>query len=86
MGGDEFAALALGATPRGEAALMARLRRNFDAHNFAHPELAPLSISAGISFYQPDAPETLEALMQAADEKMYLEKREKKAAGLARAI
>ncbi len=84
MGGDEFAALALGATPRGEAALLARLRRNIEAQNFASPELSPISLSIGVAFYRPEMPQTMETLMQEADAKMYSEKRAKKAAGVAR--
>ena len=79
IGGDEFAALALGATPRGEASLLSRIRRNLDAHNFQNPELPPVSLSIGIAFYLAEAPQTLETLLEDADAKMYIEKKERKA-------
>lgn len=87
MSGDEFAVLALetsvepGSQVRHdhaeEEALMARLRQNLEIHNSRENRRFQLSLSFGISRYDPGNPRSLEHVMAEADKRMYENKRSK---------
>jgi diguanylate cyclase (GGDEF)-like protein len=80
IGGDEFAVLLTpGRTPeaaeRGAEMAIARLYDAVDRFAASHRRPYTLSMSAGASHFDPDAPATLDALLQGADQQMYASKR-----------
>jgi diguanylate cyclase (GGDEF)-like protein len=84
LGGDEFAMLVLserqgGATEAIEAAA-ARLMEALARHNATEERPYTLSLSLGFSGYDPAAPHSIESLLEAADQQMYLQKRGKQVA------
>jgi diguanylate cyclase (GGDEF)-like protein/PAS domain S-box-containing protein len=77
LGGDEFAVLAQeteGFSPR---MLIERIHEKVDSFNSAHKYPFPLSISMGVSYFDPQQPSSLEELMVRADKLMYEQKRAK---------
>jgi len=78
IGGDEFVVLVIDVAESKVAALGRRLRERIQARN-ARPDAAyRLSLSLGISRYDPDRPSSLQELLTLADAKMYQEKTSKK--------
>jgi GGDEF domain-containing protein len=57
---------------------MSRLRHNLSAFNSNDTRPYRLALSYGIARYNPKQPLTLDALIQVADEAMYLQKRQNK--------
>jgi diguanylate cyclase (GGDEF)-like protein len=82
LGGDEFAVLSLDATADSSEALMARLARNIEIENAGEVSPCRVGVSVGISMSVPLQGTWLGDLVKQADEKMYAEKKRKKAARL----
>jgi diguanylate cyclase (GGDEF)-like protein len=78
VGGDEFAVLAVGARPGSGRALLARLRARIEEHNDRPGRRYRVSMSVGTSYFDPDAPRSLDDLMAEADAMMYDQKRRRK--------
>jgi diguanylate cyclase (GGDEF)-like protein len=85
LGGDEFAVLVQRhldphGFDGGVAAACDRLLDEVARHNAAAGRPYPLSLSLGVSAYEPAAPRALEALLESADQEMYAQKRRKRMA------
>lgn len=78
LGGDEFVALLANAEPGMHAAIVARLYNGLAKHNAAEALGRRLSMSVGISFFDPAQPLPLTELMVEADRSMYADKREQR--------
>ncbi len=84
LGGDEFLALAMETEAEGAEAIIQRLQHNLQCWNQEDQRPYQLSLSVGVSFYNPEQPCSLEELIDRADAEMYRRKRAKKEpAGLA---
>ncbi len=77
IGGDEFAVLALGTSGMTGASLAKRLQEHIDLYNNETDRLHKLSMSVGISIYDPENPSTIDELMSVADTLMYEDKKKK---------
>ncbi len=75
VGGDEFCVLMMSDGPVMDTETpLARLQTNGDLHNARRDRPYKLSFSVGRAEYDPEAPSSIEELMQAADEAMYVQK------------
>lgn len=82
LGGDEFTVLASRLTPADVDGLRERLEVQlaFDnAARRARDEPWQLGMSLGVAYFNADSEESLDAIMQRADEALYLEKKSRKA-------
>jgi diguanylate cyclase (GGDEF)-like protein len=79
IGGDEFAIMALEINDVNAEALLDRLRKRIEEYNLDSSNPDGISMSVGVSLYDPQNPNTLEELLERADRLMYDEKRHKKA-------
>ena len=77
LGGDEFVALSVDAYDKVEELIMGRLRENILAHNLESGRPYELSISFGITIYNPAQPCTLDELLTRGDRLMYDEKKKR---------
>ena len=77
MGGDEFAVLAIDTTGGTKDILIKRLTSILDACNGTEGKKYRISLSVGISHYDPNYPLSIDELMAKADALMYEQKREK---------
>ena len=77
LGGDEFTILAAVDPEGGREKLLARLHEKFDNYNALRVSPYNLSISVGVAQLDPEANESMEDLMAAADAAMYENKRAK---------
>jgi diguanylate cyclase (GGDEF)-like protein len=78
LGGDEFAVLSIDAAEdRNAEELLKRLAQNIRAFNTTGARPYSLAMSWGTVVYDPHAPLSLDAMMSAADELMYAQKKEK---------
>jgi len=77
IGGDEFVIISI-ETHKGRAAdiIEARLRENIRIHNAERSRRYKLSMSVGISYYDPENPVSFNELLSSADKKMYEQKRD----------
>ena len=86
MGGDEFVVLVpdegtrAGGLDASVEASTARLMEAMERHNAAGERPYPLSLSLGFAAFDPAAPRSFEALLEAADQQMYAQKRGKQLA------
>lgn len=80
IGGDEFVVLAIETSGTNLTSIAARFQENLEAHNSRRnrPYKYHLSISLGISRYDPQNPCSIDELVDRADKLMYKEKRRKK--------
>ncbi|MEO5359482.1 MAG: diguanylate cyclase [Nitrospirota bacterium] len=80
MGGDEFIVLVTEMADEAEDTIKTRLAENIEAYNLSLRENnMTLSLSTGITIYDPVKPATLDELIIAADALMYKDKEHKKA-------
>lgn len=80
LGGDEFVVLLAEGTSDGADRALERLRTNVDAFNREAARPYRLSVSVGLSWYDPAAPAPVDSLIEQADRAMYVEKLAKKKA------
>ncbi|MBI5740399.1 MAG: sensor domain-containing diguanylate cyclase [Nitrospirae bacterium] len=80
IGGDEFVVFPVGTSEDNALAISMRLQKNIDAHNAKGDSLYALSISVGVSCYDPAAPRSVDEMLAEADRLMYRDKRTKKEA------
>lgn len=76
IGGDEFAVLVSDAAESSEIVLN-RLTGRIESHNAHYGQQYHVSMSTGISVYDPANPCSLDDLMSLADQLMYMQKKEK---------
>jgi diguanylate cyclase (GGDEF)-like protein/PAS domain S-box-containing protein len=81
FGGDEFVVFALDFDLNGLSALRRRVKDALDELNASQVRPFRLSISIGAAFFTPDAPETIDELLDRADREMYEQKRARKQNG-----
>lgn len=79
IGGDEFVFLGLETGKNNYAVLKERINKRIEARNKRKKDY-PISLSIGIAIYDPINPTSLKALLNEADNAMYLEKKSKKSA------
>jgi diguanylate cyclase (GGDEF)-like protein/PAS domain S-box-containing protein len=77
MGGDEFAVFPIDSSLDGVETALGRLQKTIDEFNAAADKPFRVSISTGLSFYDPERPATIEDLLMRADTLMYERKRSK---------
>jgi len=75
IGGDEFAVLALGEDKSEEGTIRSRFEEQLVAHNDSADRGYRLSISIGITVYDPSVPCSIEQLLDRGDALMYEQKR-----------
>ena len=78
MGGDEFVVLAMENAGADAELWTARLQENLRVRNARTDRTYLLSLSIGITYYDPDTPRELDDLLARADHLMYEEKRAKR--------
>ena len=79
VGGDEFTVLAIDASPAHTQTVLTRLEKALKEQNRKRDLPEDLSLSVGVSHFNPNQPCSLEALISRADQAMYDEKRRRKA-------
>jgi diguanylate cyclase (GGDEF)-like protein len=77
IGGDEFVVFPVGTSADCVDKILERLQKALEAYNAENNRGYSLSISAGISFYDPERPCTIDDLLAAADRSMYERKMNK---------
>jgi diguanylate cyclase (GGDEF)-like protein/PAS domain S-box-containing protein len=77
-GGDEFVCLALETSKDGGKVILEHLRESLDNHNSKNKTPYKLSISFGLTRYDPEHPCSIEELLERADGLMYEEKQRRK--------
>jgi diguanylate cyclase (GGDEF)-like protein/PAS domain S-box-containing protein len=77
MGGDEFAVFPIDSNMGGVEIALGRLEKNISDFNSANHAPFKLSISTGVSCFDPEYPSTIEDLIVRADKLMYEQKRQK---------
>ena len=77
IGGDEFVVFPVGTSADCVDKILGRLEKALEAYNVENNSGYSLSISAGISFYDPELPCTIDDLLAAADRSMYERKMNK---------
>jgi diguanylate cyclase (GGDEF)-like protein len=75
MGGDEFAVFPIGTTRQGVETALKRFSNHIDAFNKDKSNPFELTVSMGISWYDPKHPCSIDELLVRADKRMYEEKR-----------
>lgn len=82
MGGDEFCILFAAESDAAVEGAARRLQTTMDRSNGDPGRPFRLSLSAGVSRFDPEDPRSLDELMATADERMYAKKRSRQAAGV----
>lgn len=75
IGGDEFVVIPIGANDDEARIAISRMQKNIDAYNANSNKGYKLSLSWGLSFYDPSKPSSAEELLDHADKAMYEQKR-----------
>lgn len=78
LGGDEFVILAVDLTEDRAQMLLDRLNEQVRQHNLAQPQPYALSVSIGFTTYNPNNPESVEAIIKRADVLMYEKKAQRR--------
>ncbi len=78
LGGDEFTVFPLEAAGNSAQLLMERLAFNVDGYNEASGEPFRLSLSAGVSHFDPDSSWTIQQLLDEADRQLYESRRKRR--------
>lgn len=79
IGGDEFAAIPVGSNGNNIGTITGRLQKSIDAFNTKRKGGYNLSMSWGISHFDPEKPSSIGELITDADKSMYEQKRQKQA-------
>lgn len=79
MGGDEFAVILGNATDSGIEIVRNRLEKRLAEYNARRDGTFRLSVSVGLTIFDPAKPVTVDELIRQADERMYKEKMRRKA-------
>jgi two-component system, cell cycle response regulator len=74
LGGDEFCALLVNCSQAAERVVLERLTRNLEGHNERAGRPFRLSLSVGVSRYDPADPAPVDELIERADRSMYKQK------------
>lgn len=77
IGGDEFAICAIEAMKNSAELLVKRLKKSIYDYNNKHKQDFKLSLSIGITYYDPENPCSIEELLERADKLMYEQKMQK---------
>lgn len=78
IGGDEFVVIPVGFAGDNEEIINNRLQEKLDAHNAkGNRRYSRLSVSAGIAFYDPEKPCSIDELLNQGDKLMYESKKNK---------
>ncbi|MGC1454367.1 MAG: diguanylate cyclase [Nitrospirota bacterium] len=77
IGGDEFVVVPVGTTRDSADLIVARLQKNVGTHNNSTSRRYKLSLSAGVGYYDPSCPCSLDELLIQADTSMYEQKKDK---------
>ncbi|MEI6305997.1 MAG: diguanylate cyclase [Deltaproteobacteria bacterium] len=80
LGGDEFVALSPDASEESESLIINRLQEHLQTHNIEMQRPYQLSVSFGITAYNPKEPCSLEELLERGDRLMYEQKQKRKLA------
>lgn len=75
IGGDEFVVIPVGNIKENVDMIVERLQKNLDRYNSEKKGAYKLSLSAGISFYDPENPRNIDELLREADKMMYEQKK-----------
>lgn len=75
IGGDEFVIFQIETANDDSETAIARLQQKIDARNAGRKQGEELSISLGISYFDPEDPYTIDAMLSDADRSMYQEKK-----------
>jgi diguanylate cyclase (GGDEF)-like protein/PAS domain S-box-containing protein len=78
IGGDEFVVIPVGTAKDSVEIITDRFHKALESHNAKRDRKYELSISIGISFYDPESPCSVDDLLQQADRSMYQQKRLKR--------
>jgi diguanylate cyclase (GGDEF)-like protein len=78
FGGDELVILAVDASMENAETLARRIRLALERRNLLGDRPYPLSLSLGISHFDPAAPSSINELIAQADDRMYQQKHERK--------
>ena len=78
VGGDEFAVLAIESHKESGKFLVDRLQENIKTHNEQSKHSCTLSISVGLTYYDPESPCLMYELLEQADRAMYEQKQNKR--------
>jgi len=81
MGGDEFLLIFPDSSLKEVPLIISRLQKNFSQLNKTLKKDYSIKFSMGFSEYLPDKPKTLNELIRIADQRMYEEKKKKRAMG-----
>jgi diguanylate cyclase (GGDEF)-like protein len=76
VGGDEFAVFFMGSSENDAEAIMGRLQNKIETYNMKHGKYK-LSISFGISSFNPESVHNIEHILYQADKLMYVHKKHK---------
>ncbi len=79
IGGDEFVVFPIETSEDHVDAIPARLQKNLETYNLKNSSDFKLTISVGISSFDPESPATVDDLLDKADKLMYEHKRRKSA-------
>jgi diguanylate cyclase (GGDEF)-like protein/PAS domain S-box-containing protein len=77
IGGDEFVVFPIETSEDHADTIYARLQKNFETYNLKNSRDYKLSMSVGISSFDPESPATVDDLLDKADKLMYEHKRRK---------
>jgi diguanylate cyclase (GGDEF)-like protein/PAS domain S-box-containing protein len=75
IGGDEFVVIPVGTIGDDTRIVVARLQKSIEAHNANREKGYTLSISWGLSYYDPENPTSIDELVSRADKLMYEQKK-----------
>lgn len=78
VGGDEFVVVPVGNTGDNGEAITSRLQKNVEGHNEKGNRAYTLSVSFGLSYYDPEEPCSVDELLFRADRLMYEQKKAKR--------
>ncbi len=77
IGGDEFVVIPVGTAEDSIEIIIERLERNLKIYNSNRESKYELSLSVGVTLYNPECPCSIDELLVQADEMMYKQKRDK---------